>query len=121
MYTDVYCGFWDKPNASVDIKPCPDCMMPTKNPQLQSHQINYIPIFECLKSHQINDIPINLMLDISSSEALQNNDSSNYGPNMDQTTAQTTAPCAWGIARDQPTDGRRALVLFLGDATNRKF
>ena len=92
-----------------------------KNPQLQSHQINYIPIFECLKSHQINDIPINLMLDISSSEALQNNDSSNYGPNMDQTTAQTTAPCAWGIARDQPTDGRRALVLFLGDATNRKF
>ena len=45
------------------------------------------------------------MLDISSSEALQNNDSSNYGPNMDQTTAQTTAPCAWGIARDQPTDG----------------
>ena len=45
------------------------------------------------------------MLDISSSQALQNNDSSNYGPNMDQ----TTAPCAWGIARDQPTNG---LPLF---------
>jgi hypothetical protein len=34
VYTDVYCGFWDKPNASVDIKPCPDCMMPTKKPTI---------------------------------------------------------------------------------------